>query len=96
MLGGYALRTVLRAELSRGPSAQSLATSAALPVGEFPTLDVVVAARDEEAVVARLVERLTALRYPADRLSTWVIDDGSLDLIGPLPSLMLLLRITQA
>ena len=54
-------------------------TSAALPVGEFPTLDVVVAARDEEAVVSRLVERLTALRYPADRLSTWVIDDGSLD-----------------
>ena len=79
MLGGYALRTVLRAELSRGPSAQGLATSASLPVGEFPTLDVVVAARDEEAVVARLVERLTALRYPADRLSTWVIDDGSLD-----------------
>jgi 1,2-diacylglycerol 3-beta-glucosyltransferase len=79
MLGGYALRTVLRAELSRGSSEQGLATSASLPVGEFPTLDVVVAARDEEAVVARLVERLTALRYPADRLSTWVIDDGSLD-----------------
>ena len=79
MLGGYALRTVLRAELLRGPSTQGLTTSAPLPVGEFPTLDVVVAARDEQAVVARLVERLAALRYPTDRLSTWVIDDGSLD-----------------
>ena len=79
MLGGYALRTVLRAELLRGPSAQGGSTSAPLPVSEFPSLDVVVAARDEEAVVARLVERLTALRYPTDRLSTWVIDDGSLD-----------------
>jgi 1,2-diacylglycerol 3-beta-glucosyltransferase len=79
MLGGYALRTVLRAELLRGPSTQGSPTSAPLPIGEFPTLDVVVAARDEQAVVARLVERLTALRYPTDRLSTWVIDDGSLD-----------------
>ena len=79
MLGGYALRTVLRAELVRGPSSLGASTSELLPVGEFPTLDVVVAARDEEAVVARLVERLTALRYPTDRLSTWVIDDGSLD-----------------
>ena len=78
MLGGYALRTVLRAELLRGPRTQDSPTSAPFPVGEFPTLDVVVAARDEEAVVARLVERLTALRYPADRLSTWVIDDLSL------------------
>jgi 1,2-diacylglycerol 3-beta-glucosyltransferase len=79
MLGGYALRTVLRAELVRGPSTQGAPPSDPFPVGEFPTLDVVVAARDEEAVVPRLVERLTALRYPADRLSTWVIDDGSLD-----------------
>jgi 1,2-diacylglycerol 3-beta-glucosyltransferase len=79
MLGGYALRTVLRAELVRGPSSLGASTSELLSVREFPTLDVVVAARDEEAVVARLVERLTALRYPTDRLSTWVIDDGSLD-----------------
>ena len=79
MLGGYALRTVLRAELLRGSSAQGASTSSTFPGGEFPTLDVVVAARDEEAVVARLVERLTALHYPVDRLSTWVIDDGSLD-----------------
>ena len=46
---------------------------------DLPSLDVVVAARDEESVVTRLVERLTALRYSSGQLSTWVIDDGSLD-----------------
>ena len=38
-----------------------------------------VAARDEEAVVSRVVERLVNLRYPTGRLSIWVIDDGSED-----------------
>jgi 1,2-diacylglycerol 3-beta-glucosyltransferase len=75
MLGGYALRTVLRAQLHRGVDAQP----AAIDPERFPSLDVVVAARDEESVVTRLVERLMSLRYPADRLTTWVIDDGSLD-----------------
>ena len=45
----------------------------------WPKVDVVVAARDEEAVVARLMERLGALRYPADQLTTWIVDDGSED-----------------
>ena len=44
-----------------------------------PTVDVVVAARDEEAVVTRLVERLAALRYPDGRLTLCVVDDGSED-----------------
>ena len=44
-----------------------------------PAVDVVVAARDEEAVIVRLVERLTRLRWPAERLRLWVIDDGSED-----------------
>ena len=75
MLGGYGLRTVLRGELNR----QGDAEQAAVDQQSLPSLDVVVAARDEEGVVQRLVERLTSLRYPADRLSTWVIDDGSQD-----------------
>jgi 1,2-diacylglycerol 3-beta-glucosyltransferase len=37
MLGGYALRIVLRAELLRGPSTQGSPISAPLPIGEFPT-----------------------------------------------------------
>ena len=75
LLGGYGLRTVLRADLKRGDTAEAVE----LDRESLPSLDVVVAARDEEGVVTRLVERLTALRYPADRLTTWVIDDGSLD-----------------
>ena len=75
MLGGYGLRTVLRGELNRQGDAEPVAVDQQ----SLPSLDVVVAARDEEGVVQRLVERLTSLRYPADRLSTWVIDDGSQD-----------------
>jgi 1,2-diacylglycerol 3-beta-glucosyltransferase len=44
-----------------------------------PLVDVVVAARDEEAVIGRLVERVTALAWPAEALRLWVIDDGSED-----------------
>ena len=75
VLGGYGLRTVLRGELKRGEST----IPGSVDPQRLPSLDVVVAARDEEGVVTRLVERLRSLRYPGDRLSTWVIDDGSLD-----------------
>ncbi|WP_392350105.1 glycosyltransferase [Parasynechococcus sp.] len=77
LLGGYGLRTVMRAALG-----QTVVTDgSAQPWTEerYPSLDVVVAARDEEAVVSRVVERLVNLRYPAGRLSIWVIDDGSED-----------------
>ena len=74
MLGGYGLRTVLRAQ--KGNPAEQ---SSSFDPSALPSLDVVVAARDEESVVARLVERLTSLRYPKGLLSTWVIDDGSQD-----------------
>jgi len=59
----------------------SLAAASALneSFASWPNVDVVVAARDEEAVVARLMERLGALRYPADQLTTWIVDDGSED-----------------
>ena len=75
MLGGYGLRTVLRGQLNRNGGVDSTT----IDLQSLPSLDVVVAARDEEGVVTRLVERLTSLRYPPDRLSTWVIDDGSQD-----------------
>ena len=44
-----------------------------------PSVDVVVAARDEEAVIVSLVERVLRLRWPADQLRLWVVDDGSED-----------------
>jgi 1,2-diacylglycerol 3-beta-glucosyltransferase len=49
------------------------------PLGALPAVDVVVAARDEEAVIARLVERVLRLQWPTEQLRLWVIDDGSED-----------------
>ena len=46
---------------------------------DLPAVDLVVAARDEEAVIGRLVERLSQLDYPQDLLRFWVVDDGSED-----------------
>lgn len=37
------------------------------------------AARDEQAVIGRLVEGIARLRYPSAALRLWVIDDGSSD-----------------
>ena len=45
----------------------------------IPTLDILVAARDEQNVIARLVERLFNLDYPSEKLKIHIIDDGSED-----------------
>jgi len=91
LLGGFAVRTVCfrpqgaPAFTTAGldePSAAPLASPAGGPIplpGPPPAVDVVVAARDEEAVIARLVERVLGLRWPAEQLRLWVIDDGSED-----------------
>ncbi|MEB3256016.1 MAG: glycosyltransferase family 2 protein [Synechococcaceae cyanobacterium] len=78
LLGGHGLVTVLRGQRATAPppSAAAQSTSTA---GPSPVVEVVVAARDEQAVIARLVERVTALRWPAGQLRLWVIDDGSED-----------------
>ena len=46
---------------------------------ELPLLDILVAARDEENVIARLVERLFSLDYPTNKFNIYIIDDGSSD-----------------
>ena len=46
---------------------------------KLPVLDILVAARDEENVIERLVERLFNLDYPTDKLNIYIIDDGSAD-----------------
>ena len=37
------------------------------------------AARDEENVIERLVSRLLSIEYPEEKISLWIIDDGSQD-----------------
>ncbi len=50
-----------------------------VPDGRLPSLDVVVAMRDEAAIVADKVREVAALDYPADRLRAWFVDGGSTD-----------------
>ncbi|GAP93529.1 glycosyltransferase [Leptolyngbya sp. NIES-2104] len=45
----------------------------------FPTVSLMVAAKNEEAVIGRLVEMLCGLDYPGDRYEVWVINDNSSD-----------------
>ena len=46
---------------------------------QLPALDILVAARDEENVIERLVDRLFNLDYPTNKLNIYIIDDGSTD-----------------
>ena len=46
---------------------------------DLPSLDILVAARDEENVVSTLVERLFGLDYPNNKLNIYIINDGSID-----------------
>ena len=76
LLGGYTLRTVLLR--AYGPSSAP-AEGEGASLAALPAVDVVVAARDEQAVIGRLVERIAQLRYPEGQLRLWVIDDASRD-----------------
>ncbi|KAM3098280.1 glycosyltransferase [Phormidesmis sp. 146-35] len=45
----------------------------------YPFVSLMVAAKNEEAVVGKLVKMLCQLDYPGDRYEVWVIDDNSTD-----------------
>jgi len=46
---------------------------------DAPTVSLMVAAKNEEAVIGRLVKLLCELDYPCDRYEVWAIDDNSDD-----------------
>ena len=63
-------------------AAAALARRRPRPVGETdwtPSVSVIVAAHDEEAVIERRLENLLVLDYPADRLEVVVASDASSD-----------------
>ncbi|NER00795.1 MAG: glycosyltransferase family 2 protein, partial [Cyanothece sp. SIO2G6] len=45
----------------------------------WPYVSILVAAKNEEMVIQRLVENLCSLDYPCDRYDVWMIDDSSTD-----------------
>lgn len=47
-----------------------------------PTVSLMVAAKNEETVIARSVEMLCTLDYPIDKYEVWAIDDNSSDRTG--------------
>ena len=47
-----------------------------------PTVSILIPARDEENVIGRLLQRITELTYPRDKLQVIVIDDASSDNTG--------------
>ncbi len=78
LLGGYGLFTVLHSRKKFFNDANESIYSPTQEA-EWPLVDVLVAARDEEAVVRRLVDRLQVINYPKSKISFWIIDDGSVD-----------------
>ncbi len=46
---------------------------------EYPTVSLLVAAKNEEAVISRLINQLGNLDYPQDNYEIWIIDDHSTD-----------------
>ena len=77
-LGGYGLRAVLRDQRGNYQLQQELIEDEKF-YETLPKIDVLVAARDEENVIERLVSRLLSIEYPEEKISFWIIDDGSQD-----------------
>ena len=53
---------------------------------EYPTCTILIPAHNEEKVIARTIESLLKLNYPADSLQILVINDGSTDATGEIIS----------
>ena len=79
LLGGYGLRVVLRENRQNYQLQKEYLSNNETFFETLPKVDVLVAARDEENVIERLVSRLLSIEYPEDKLSLWIIDDGSQD-----------------
>jgi 1,2-diacylglycerol 3-beta-glucosyltransferase len=80
---GYGLTTGLAGVMGihclRAYLTQPCATVRANPASALPFVSLMVAAKNEETVVERLVNQLCALDYPSDRYELWVINDASTD-----------------
>ena len=69
LLGGYGLRVVLRDRRENYQLKNDEISIDQKYLETLPTVDVLVAARDEENVIERLVERLLSIQYPEEKIS---------------------------
>ncbi|MFM7405409.1 MAG: glycosyltransferase [Cuspidothrix sp.] len=69
MLGIHALRIIFTQRRHHTPEI----------AGDLPFVSVLVAAKNEEAVIGRLVKNLCSLEYPNGKYEVWIIDDNSTD-----------------
>ena len=79
LLGSYGLQVVLRDRRGHYEIQNEQIIEDKNFFQNLPKVDVLVAARDEENVIERLVERLLSIEYPEEKISIWIIDDGSQD-----------------
>jgi len=73
VMGIHAVRVLLAHPL---PDPEPLSTA---DPNQLPFVSLMVAAKNEEAVISRLVNTLCSLDYPTERYELWVIDDNSTD-----------------
>lgn len=73
LMGIHAVRILFARPL---PPPEPLSPDA---TGKLPQVSLLVAAKNEEAVISRLVKLLCNLDYPRDCYELWVIDDASTD-----------------
>ena len=79
LLGSYGLQVVLRDRRGNYQIENEQVIDDENFYETLPNVDVLVAARDEENVIERLVARLLSIEYPEEKISFWIIDDGSQD-----------------
>ncbi len=73
MFGIHALRIVLaRPSLAPEPMSDEQLT-------DCPYVSLLVAAKNEEAVISNLVKKLCSVDYPETRYEVWIVDDNSTD-----------------
>ena len=53
--------------------------TADVPKENYPQVCLIVAAKNEEAVIGKIVRQLCSLDYPGDRHEVWIVDDNSTD-----------------
>ena len=79
-IAGVIMVQGMRLLLAR-PQAQPKILSDEL-LADTPTVSLLIAAKNEEAVIGKLVKMLVQLDYPQDKYEVWVVDDNSSDKTG--------------